>query len=99
MPKCWHDERLKIMILQALALHAQGDTDDALRHLGDALALAQPGGFVRIFVDEGPRMASLLSEAATNGIMPDYTARLQTAFEAEDRKSEVDSDPNHCQGL
>jgi LuxR family maltose regulon positive regulatory protein len=93
--KCWHDERLKIMILQALSFQAQGDTDDALRHLGDALALAQPGGFIRIFVDEGPRMASLLSEAATKGIMPDYTARLQTAFEAEDPKSEVATDPNH----
>ena len=97
--RCWHDERLKIVILQALALHAKGDTDNALRHLGDALALAQPGGFIRIFVDEGPRMASLLSEAAANGIMPDYTARLLAAFEAEDRKSEVESDPHHCQGL
>ena len=92
--KCWHDERLKLMILQALSLQAQGNTDEALRHLGDALALAQPGGFVRIFVDEGPRMASLLAEAATKGIMPDYTARLQTAFEAENPKSEVATDPN-----
>jgi LuxR family maltose regulon positive regulatory protein len=97
--RCWHDERLKTMILQALAHHAQGDTDDALRHLGDALALAQPGGFVRIFVDEGPRMASLLSEAAANGIMPDYATQLLTAFEAEDRKSEVEPDPCHSQGL
>lgn len=87
--KCWHDERLKLMIMQALALHAQGDTDNAMRHLGDALALAQPGGFIRIFVDEGPRMASLLSGAADNGIMPDYVAQLQTAFE---------SDPHHSQG-
>jgi LuxR family maltose regulon positive regulatory protein len=97
--KCWHDERLKLMIMQALALHAQGDMDDAMHHLGDALALAQPGGFIRIFVDEGPRMTSLLSEAAANGIMPDYVAQLQTAFEAEERKSEVESDPHHFQGL
>ena len=97
--KCWHDERLKIMILQALALHAQGDTDDALRQLGDALVLGQPGGFIRIFVDEGPRMAGLLSEAAAHGIMPDYMARLLAAFEAEDRKIEVQSSPNQCQGL
>lgn len=97
--KCWHDERLRIMILQALAHHAQGDTDDALRYLGDALALAQPGGFIRIFVDEGPRMANLLSEAAANGIMPDFATQLLTAFEAEDRKSEVESDPYHSQGL
>ncbi len=97
--KCWHDERLKLMIMQALALHTRGDTDDAMRQLGDALALAQPGGFIRIFVDEGPRMASLLSKAAENGIMPDYAAQLRTAIEAEERKSEVESDPHHSQGL
>jgi LuxR family maltose regulon positive regulatory protein len=97
--KGWHDERLKIMILQALALHAQGDTDDALRHLGDALALAQPGGFIRIFVDEGPRMAGLLSDAAANGIMPEYTATLLAAFETEDRKSEDQSSPHQCLSL
>ena len=101
--KCWHDERLKIMILQALALHAQGDTDDALRHLGDALALAQPGGFVRIFVDEGPRMASLLSEAAANGIMPDYIARVAGGIRgrgAEDRgRIRSASFPGPCRAI
>jgi LuxR family maltose regulon positive regulatory protein len=79
----WHDERLRIMVLQALALRAKGDADGALQHLGDALALAQPGGFIRVFVDEGLRMADLLSEAATKGIMPGYVAKLLAAFEAE----------------
>ena len=51
--------------------------------LGEALALAEPGGFIRIFVDEGMPMARLLSEAAAHGIMPDYTGRLLAAFEAE----------------
>jgi len=45
--------------------------------------LAEPGGFIRIFVDEGVPMAQLLSEAASCGIMPDYTARLLAVFEAE----------------
>jgi LuxR family maltose regulon positive regulatory protein len=70
--KGWHDERLKIMILQALSHQAQGDTDEALRHLSDALALAQPGGFIRIFVDEGFPMAQLLLKAAARGISSDY---------------------------
>ena len=52
--------------------------------------LAEPGGFVRTFVDEGMPMAQLLSEAATQGIMPDYTGRLLAAFEAE-KKSEDES--------
>ena len=36
-------------------------------------------------------MARLLSEAAARGIMPDYTARLLAAFEAEEQKSEDES--------
>jgi LuxR family maltose regulon positive regulatory protein len=51
--------------------------------LGDALALAEPGGFIRIFVDEGPPMAQLLSEAAAHGVMPDYIGKLLAVFEAE----------------
>ena len=41
------------MVLQAVALHAHGEKDKAVQLLGEALALAEPGGFIRIFVDEG----------------------------------------------
>ncbi|MCB0227781.1 MAG: LuxR family transcriptional regulator, partial [Anaerolineae bacterium] len=54
----------------------------------EALALAEPGGFIRLFVDEGLPMARLLSEAATRGISPDYIGRLQAVFDAEKRKNE-----------
>ena len=60
----WADERLKVMVLQAVALHAHGEKDKAVQLLGEALALAEPGGFIRLFVDEGAPMAQLLSEAA-----------------------------------
>jgi LuxR family maltose regulon positive regulatory protein len=78
--KGWADERLKVMVLQALAHHAQGEKDKAVQLLGDALAMAEPGGFIRIFVDEGLPMARLLSEAAAQGVMPDYLSRLLAAF-------------------
>jgi LuxR family maltose regulon positive regulatory protein len=48
--------------------------------VGDALALGQLGGFIRLFVDEGPPMARLLSEAAARGIAPQYTQRVLAAF-------------------
>ena len=86
--KGWQDERLKVMVLQAVALHAHGEKDKAVQLLGDALALAEPGGFIRIFVDEGLPMAQLLSEAAAHGMMPDYIGKLLAAFEAEEQKSE-----------
>jgi LuxR family maltose regulon positive regulatory protein len=83
--KGWADEKLKIMVLQAVALHAHGEKDKALRSLGDALALAEPGGFIHIFVDEGIPMAQLLSEAASHGIMPDYIGKLLDVFEAKEQ--------------
>jgi len=86
--KGWEDERLGIMVLQAVALQAHGEKDEAVRLLGSALELAEPGGFIRIFVDEGIPMAGLLSEAVAQGIMPDYTGRLLAAFRAEEHKGE-----------
>ena len=90
--KGWADERLKVMVLQAVAFYAHGEKDKAVQLLGEALALAEPGGFIRLFVDEGPPMAQLLSEAASQGIMPDYIGKLLAAFEAEKQKSEDKSD-------
>jgi LuxR family maltose regulon positive regulatory protein len=58
--KGWTDERLKVMVLQAVALHAHGDIDKAVQVLGEALALAEPGGFIRSFVDEGESMRLLV---------------------------------------
>ena len=45
-----------------------------------ALALAEPGGFIRIFIDEGPTMASLLREAAKHGTVSNYVHQLLAAF-------------------
>jgi len=91
--KDWQDELLKVMVLQSVALHAHGENDKAVQVLAEALALAEPGGFIRIFVDEGPPMAQLLFEAASRGVMPDYVARLLAAFEAEKRGREDKPDP------
>ena len=60
----WQDERLEILILEAVAFQASGAHSEALQALQVALALAEPGGFVRSFVDEGPAMAQLLAAAA-----------------------------------
>ena len=60
--KGWQDERLKVMVLQAVALNAHGEKDKAVQVLGDTLALAEPGGFIRLFVDEGEVMRLLIAD-------------------------------------
>jgi LuxR family maltose regulon positive regulatory protein len=77
--KGWQDEQLKVIVLQAVAHHAHGDTDTAMHLLGEALALAEPGGFIRLFVDEGPPMVDLLEAAAKHGIAPAYVRHLLAA--------------------
>ena len=52
---------IEILALQAMALHAKGHKEQAASTLAEALALAEPEGYVRTFVDEGPEMAELLS--------------------------------------
>jgi LuxR family transcriptional regulator, maltose regulon positive regulatory protein len=89
--KRWPDERLKVMILQAIALQACGEAEEAVQLLSQALALGEPGGFVRVFVDEGLPLAHLLSTAAARGIMPSYTGRLLAAFAAEERNRHTES--------
>jgi LuxR family transcriptional regulator, maltose regulon positive regulatory protein len=76
---------------QAVAYQAHGEKETAVQLLAEDLALAEPEGFVRLFVDEGLPMAQLLSAAAVQGILPDYVGKLLAAFEAEAQKGEADS--------
>jgi LuxR family maltose regulon positive regulatory protein len=53
---------IEILLLRALALQARRESSEALAVLERALGLAEPEGYVRLFVDEGVPMAALLSE-------------------------------------
>ena len=83
------DERLKVAVLQAIAYQANGELDKALQALRDALMLAEPDGFMRIFLDEGAVMAQLLSDAMAQGMMPGYVSKLLAVFEAEKQEPDL----------
>jgi len=87
--KGWADERLKALVLQAVALQADGDQDQAVQLLLDALALAEPEGLIRLFVDEGRPMAPLLTAAAAHGLMLDSIGKMLAACEVEKQKYEA----------
>jgi LuxR family transcriptional regulator, maltose regulon positive regulatory protein len=81
---------IELLVLQALALCALGDTTRSLDSLTWALSLAEPEGYVRTFVDEGEPMAKLLSEVrpcvarghgAAASISPKYVGKLLTIVE------------------
>ena len=62
---CGRQGRLiEIMLLKALALQAVGDTQQAVVSLTKSLILAEPEGYVRIFLDEGQPMQMLTRSVA-----------------------------------
>jgi LuxR family maltose regulon positive regulatory protein len=75
---------IEILVLQALAHEVQGNLPPALMPLERALTLAEPEGYVRIFVDEGKPMAELLTRIeAKDGtfLVKEYILKLLSAFE------------------
>jgi LuxR family transcriptional regulator, maltose regulon positive regulatory protein len=71
---------LEILLPRSLALQARRDRKGALATLQRALTLAAPAGYVRLFVDEGEPMLTLLRLAQSHGIMSGYVATLLAAF-------------------
>lgn len=71
---------LEILITQALAYNAQGNIHQALTPLRRALALAEPEGYSRLFIDEGKAMARLLYETLSEDFEPAYIRRLLAGF-------------------
>ena len=85
------DEVLRALVLQALILHASGSVTAAMTLLDEALVLAEPHGWTRLFLDEGAPMAQLLAQlaqlarqggpgrpvpAGPTARVPDYVTRL-----------------------
>jgi LuxR family maltose regulon positive regulatory protein len=82
---------LDILVLLAVASQLRGDVPAALNALERALTLAEPEGYVRIFVDEGPPLTSLLRAAAKQGIAPSYARRLLAAVQEPEVRTPLPS--------
>jgi len=67
---------IELLILQSLAFQGKKDLTQALATLDRALLLAQPEGYVRVFLDEGEPMAKLLYQARSRRIGAGYAAEL-----------------------
>ena len=80
---------IDVLALQALAYEAQENWQKAAEKLDMALRLAQPGGFIRNFVDLGPPMASLMSrlQKQNNTAMGSYDLPDLSCFSNEGSKS------------
>jgi len=89
----WHRpaDAMHISILQARAFHARGSVAQAVISLERALQLAEPGGYLRAFVDEGEAIEMLLRQiyasAPAHAASADYAARILAAFRKEPERA------------
>lgn len=70
---------IKDLLIEALAWKAHGEPRHALAVLEQALVLAEPEGYMRSFLDEGPQLIELLRAAAGRDIAVSYVRRLLEA--------------------
>ena len=71
---------IDVLLLQSLNYQKQSLSDQALATLTGAIALAELGGFIRPFLDLGPKMADQLVRLSQSGVAPAYIARILAAF-------------------
>jgi LuxR family maltose regulon positive regulatory protein len=93
-----HGRLLESLMLRALALSAQGHTEQALPPLVRALSLAEPGGYVRTFADEGTPIAQLLTLVKARGMAPEeaYVDKLLAAIGFEERPGQPAARPRQA---
>jgi LuxR family maltose regulon positive regulatory protein len=81
---------IEILTLQALAYQTRGDSSAALAALRRALTLAEPEGYVRVFLDNGPPMAALLGAVAKQRAASSHVRRLLAAVSGTEPSTAVD---------
>lgn len=84
---------IEILILQALIQSDQRKWEDALEALHRALTLAEPEGYIRIFLDEGEPVKALLKDIQLNakGPLAAYIRELLAAFPDGDQAAPIPS--------
>jgi LuxR family maltose regulon positive regulatory protein len=86
--------QIEVMALQALLNDTLDNGPIAMEKLTKAIALAEPGGFIRSFVDHGPQMADLLKQLIEQNVAVDYIGRILDAFK-EDEHSAMQGESDH----
>jgi len=90
---------IEILILQALAHQMKKNILAAITSLERALRLAEPEGYMRIFLAEGASMAKLIRKVDARGFLPSYTRKLLSAFDQDQPGMEEKTAPSASPSL
>jgi LuxR family maltose regulon positive regulatory protein len=72
--------QIELLAMQAMLYQAQNKTRAADETLAQAIVLAQPGGFIRVFVDLGPKLVVLLKRLQAQGTAVAYIQQILATF-------------------
>ena len=91
---------IDMLALKSLILDAQGKEPEAYQALTESLTLGERGGFIRSYVDLGPKMAGLLARTQQQGVAHNFVTRILAAFpgaaqEAPDALDGARRQPGH----
>ena len=75
--------QIKVLAVKALALDIQGNHSDAQTTLKQAIEMARPGGFIRVFVDLGPRLQKMLTTVTLSATYAEFIEQILLAFPGE----------------
>jgi LuxR family maltose regulon positive regulatory protein len=85
---------IEVSIVQTIAYQTADRKDDALRHLQRALSLAEPEGYVQVFLDAMPSINPLLAESLSAGASSAYVKQLLTIWQQRFGEPATEADPN-----
>lgn len=91
-----HNKQFQINVLALQAVHHDtlGEQSAALDKLTTALNLAEPSGFIRLFVDLGSQMFGLLKQLARQNVALDYIGQILAAFR-DDKRTVIPEAADH----
>jgi len=91
---------IEILALQAAACSVQGDAEGALEALGKSLQLAEPQGYVRVFLDEGTAIADLLRLGTARRVWraPRLASYVDKLLQAHDEQTHAQPRTASAQG-
>jgi LuxR family transcriptional regulator, maltose regulon positive regulatory protein len=79
----WGEFEIEGLMLKAMVHHARSEPDQTLAALERALLLAEPEGFVRLFVNEGEPMMQMLRLIMSGSMLSEYAGRLLEIIKKE----------------
>lgn len=94
-----HNQRVlvHVWVLKALCLDRQGVPGAALEALGQAIQQAQPGGFIRLFVDAGAELVPLLNRLDLDRQGVEYVGRILAGFTGLQHRTQGKTSPSRTE--